>query len=171
MNFSVHCFDIPFVKLTKGYRKVDETTFWKNVDHKVPGIKNAKGAYIFALRRSKGYMPFYVGKTNKSFGQEVLQSHKWRHYMNCINDEFGTPIILFIAARTTKTGKFSTNDNDTLFQWLETYLINLALTRNNNLLNTSKTRFIKEISIPDLLNSPKGASTKESRILKQMLGF
>lgn len=168
MKFTVHCFDVPVIKSAKKHRKVDDVAFWKIAEQKEPGIKGAKGAYIFALRRSKGYIPFYVGKTNNSFGQETLQSHKLLHYSNCINDECGSPVIVFIAART-ETGRFSVNNNDKLFQWLETYLINLALTRNSELLNTAKTKFIREIKIPDLLNSEKGISTKESRILKQML--
>ena len=45
MNFTVHCFDIPFIKSTKGHRKVDDFTFWKNVEQKEPGIKNAKGIF------------------------------------------------------------------------------------------------------------------------------
>lgn len=168
MDFTVHCFDITFTTSAKGYRQINESVFWKNAEQEVPGIKGAKGAYIFALRRSKGFMPFYVGKTNNKFGKEAFHAHKVDIYNTCVNDKHGTPIILFIAART-ETGKFSKEDNDRLFQWLETYLINLAIKRNKNLLNISKTSFMTDTHIPSLLNSKKGTDTDDSRTLKRVL--
>ena len=166
MKFSVHCFEIPITKSPKGYRKIDLKQFWKNTDLKE--LKDAKGAYIFAMRRSKGYIPFYIGKTNNSFGYETVQAHKLMHYGNCLNNEYGSPIMMFVALRT-ETGKFSKRSNDRLFQWLETYLINLALKRNNKLLNIAKTKFVAETQIPCLLNSERGMDNNDSKILKQTL--
>jgi hypothetical protein len=172
MKFTIHCFDIPVICSTKGHKKLDTSKFWKDAESKIEGIKKAKGAYIFGLQHGKSYTPVYVGKTDNCFYSEALHPHKELHYTNCINDERKRkPIIILIAALTDKGG-FSSMKNDyskRLMDWLETFLIGYALRKNKDLYNTSKTQFLKKVSMPDILNSAKGESTGDSRILKQML--
>jgi len=65
-------FDVPTVGPARnrafGPRKEREH-FW---DHLAPGWGDRIGCYVFGLRRAKGILPIYVGRTKKRFRAECF---------------------------------------------------------------------------------------------------
>ena len=169
MRFDVFVFDMP---IEKGkIKKINKSDFWNQTDVKNAGVKSAKGVYIFGLKYGNSYKPYYVGKTNRNFGEEATFSEKLRKYEHCINEIKGTPFMVFIAMKTTKNNEFSKKNNDKLMLWLEDLFIILSYQQNQDLINTAKTKFLRNVCIADLLHSNKGASNTNSRILKKMMGL
>lgn len=54
--------------------------------------------------------------------------------------------------------------------FLETMLIGPTLERNPKLLNIKKTKLLREMKVPAVMNSPRARATREVRELKKALG-
>lgn len=147
--------------------------FWDKVEEEVPGLADACGVYVFALRTGGGTRPWYVGKAERqAFRKECLQSGKLVNYTSVSVAKKGTPLLYLIAHMTPK-GAFRrpTTRKRPAIRSLEELLIGVALSRNPNLLNIQKTKMYKELSIEGVMNSNKKGSSKAARGLKKVLGF
>lgn len=133
------------------------------------GLSEACGCYVFAVRASKGYKPYYVGQACKrSMLDEALNPSNREKYNSACNGK-GTPIIFFLPMRTPK-GKFKKKSgNLPAIDFLERWLIAEAIYKNPSLINNKETRFLRTIHIAGLFNSGKGESTSESRALCKVL--
>ena len=81
--------------------KNEISAFWEKVDSLENGLSNAIGIYIFSIRTGGGTLPWYVGKSEKTgFIRECFQSHKIKHYDNCIASRKGTPLLTLIPKLT-----------------------------------------------------------------------
>lgn len=91
-------------------------------------VANESGLYLFALRRGRGYTPFYVGKADKqTFKQETFTPRNVNGYLQTIVQEPGTPVFFFLC-RSSKPGPLS---SDALKE-LEKDLIGMAYAKNPN---------------------------------------
>jgi hypothetical protein len=173
MEYSIHG---PFeLKRSKGFKNkkvgVDYTKeakkeFWNIVGNRVPDLPSACGCYLFAIKASKGIKPWYVGLAEKQiFQKECFGLQKINIYTTVINKcGKGTPILFLIAKRTNK-GKFvnpSKNGHKDI-QYLETILIGTAMEKNPNLMNIKKTKYLKEMCVPGLINTKKKLSLSEHK--------
>lgn len=132
--------------------------FWKKVAVADTDLPSGCGCYVFALRSSRGTVPWYVGMTeNRTFKAESLDYHKLDRYNDVLLNRKGRP-LLFLIAKKTKLERFAkpstTKQHDIRF--LETYLIGHALNRNPNLANQHKTKFLKSMYVPGVLNPTQG---------------
>ena len=78
---------------------------------------------------------------------------------------------MFYPLMTSELGKFSNSRNTSAhsIDWVETKLISLAMKKNPKLLNTSKTKYEKEIYLRGLLRTPdKGPRYEEAKITRQL---
>jgi hypothetical protein len=162
MEYSIHG---PF-KITRftGYNNkkagVDYTNKTKKIFWEAIGkeLSSACGCYLFVIKASKGFKPWYAGLAEKrSFEEECFTHQKISIYdyvlSNCGN---GTP-HLFLIAKRTKNGKLVTpsiNGHKDI-RYLETMLIGTAIEKNPKLMNIQKTKYLKEMCVPGLLNTPK----------------
>lgn len=140
--------------LEKGPKK----TFWDNVSSNDSRIRKACGCYLFAIKASKGYKPWYVGSAHKqNFERECFAAHKINIYNEAIAKRKGTAIIFFIS-KMTHGGKFSkiSKNHQPDIEFIETLLIGACIKKNASLLNVQKTKHLREISIPGFINCPKG---------------
>lgn len=148
-----------------------QAEFWDRVDSGVEdGLSGAIGCYIFSIRAGKGVLPWYVGLAIKqSFRRECFTSHKLVHYSNAIAGRKGTPLLTLIP-KYTPSGKLvrPTGSSHRDVEFLEAMLISNCLRRNKDLSNKKDTKFLREMVVPGLLNTPKGKepfSTASFRIL------
>ena len=149
--------------------------FWSDVERIQSGLSDAYGCYVFSVRASRGYRPWYVGKTQakSGFKGECFQPHKLQHYMDALDQtKKGTPVIHHLA-RMTPNGKFSKPKRGTLndIELLEVYLISLALSQNSDLCNVKNTNFQREVIVPGIVNSPKGRPNDSVITLRHSLGL
>lgn len=98
---------------------------------------NRIGCYVFGIRVGRNIVPWYVGKTRKSFEQECFQKHKQDHYAKALADVLkGTPVMFFVTYPLGKPGKTNEQNIDEL----ETFLIQLAIDVNPKIRNISKAK-------------------------------
>ena len=168
-------FEVPQKAFKKRGKVFDDSKcalkqFWDAVDEACPGLSNACGCYVFAVRTAKGIKPWYVGQTKKSFKEECYEPTKRNHYHGVFHKvRSGTPILIFVARRT-EGGRFSRKLKEDEADFVEKRLIGLALKQNPDLCNIQNTQFIRDIQIPGILNSPPGKPTPATAVLRMTMG-
>jgi hypothetical protein len=155
-------FDVPLGQGTH-HKYIDEKVakdFWK--ENEV--IAKLRGCYVLAMRASKGYKPFYVGKATKNFDQEVFADHKLKKISRQLADtKKGTLVLFLVSLKLTKGAV-----NKVAIDQAETYLIQTALAANDGLLNDRKTKE-ESWSINGVFKSRQGKPTKSAQELKRAL--
>jgi hypothetical protein len=131
--------------------------FWQaaNLDEK---LSLACGCYVFAIRAGKGMKPWYVGLTHRqSFERECFTPHKYKIYNDSVAGRIGNPMLFLLARRTTRgaLAKPSRREPKELVL-VEGLLIGYAVQRNPGFKNVARTRVLRELSLPGLINSPRG---------------
>ena len=133
-------------------------TFWG----RHPALAAARGCYVFGIR-NKSLKPSYVGLARKSFKGEVFTADKLAKYARELADyKKCMPVFFFIVA-PTKKGK----PNGKHIGQLETFLIELALYVNPNLLNIKGTKQ-EDWGIAGVHRGGKGKPSYAAKELKRM---
>lgn len=164
MIYSIHGpFEIP---INKKNGLVDRSKsilkeFWATVDRAEASTSSSCGCYLFAIRAGKGFKPWYVGLAGKqSFQHECFSAQKINIYNDVLANRNGTPLI-FLLSKRTKKGKFvkpsSKQPHD--IAYLETLMIGSAIEKNAKLMNIKKTKYLRRICVPGLINTPKKKPT------------
>lgn len=148
--------------------------FWKSVSEEEEGLPEACGCYLFALRNGHNFMTWYVGKTERrTFESECFQATKINYYNDVLVDHNGKP-ALFLLPRLTPSGRKFSKPTTTGYRdidFLETLLIGMALKRNSNLMNIQKTKLLREMRVPGVINSPQARPTRPVSNLRNALGL
>jgi hypothetical protein len=163
----------PFTIPRKANRLVDrgpkaQREFWDNtVASADDGLPDACGCYVFAVSAAKGVVPWYVGLTEKrTFRQECIGAYQAGNYNDVLAAKDRARPLLYLLAKRTSKGRLvkPSKNSQPDIQFLETYLIGLGLNRNSKLLNQRKTKFLKSIHIPGILNSSSGRSLSPEQL-------
>jgi len=134
--------------------------FWDDVEEYWPGLPNAVGCYAFCIDNGRTVRPWYVGKTLSQYGfkGEIFEQHKMDHYNSIMGStENGQPrrgegkIILFPLLTDTWGLSKNRSSSNEYIDWLETALIGMALAKNPEIANSSKTRFHKTVYVHGLI--------------------
>jgi hypothetical protein len=151
-----------------------DKSFWKQVSDLDAGLPRACGCYIFALRNGKNIVAWYVGKTERdTFKTECFQPTKIAYFNEVLRSHRGTP-LLFLLPRLTKSGTRFSRPNESGYRdvdFLETLLIGLAIERNADLMNIRKSKLLREMIVPGIMNSPPGSPTAPVLALRNALGL
>ena len=154
-------FDVPRTK-----RLVDKSpqalrAFWEQASGSNPGLADAVGCYVFCI----GKKPWYVGLAERqTFRRECFQPHKLVAYASAMSKvKTGKPKLILLAKMTPK-GKFAKPgvNGHRATRFLEDLLIGMALSRNPKLENARGTKFMKQMVVPGVLNTPQGKSAAKS---------
>lgn len=146
-------------------------SFWSRVP---ASLRAACGCYVFAVRHGSNYVPWYIGKTERRcFEKECFQPAKANYYNDVLAGRKGTPVLFFIARRTKSGRAFSkpTINSYEDVDYLESMLIGIALDRNPELLNVRKTKLLKEMVVPGIINTPRSSPSRAESSLKICLGL
>ncbi len=147
--------------------------FWEGVDLEWPGLTNGRGCYVFGLSKSGGSRiePWYIGKTNRQgFENECFKAHQLNHYGRALNRYSRAKPQLYLIAQFTNNGtRLYRGRADVAINFLETYLIGIALRANFDLLNKRDTKLYREVTLPGFLNSPQGSPGNAAIKLRETL--
>lgn len=161
--FSVHGpFEMPCQKNKASKSITTENTkqFWKENEH----FRSKKGCYIFALKAARGYTPYYIGKTKKSFSEEIFKPHKLNKYHSAFADRLhGKPVFFFVLP-PSKRGKVNAKH----IAELERFLIQTGANVNPNLVNVRGTKPLGW-AINGVIRNGKGMPSKGATHLKKCL--
>jgi hypothetical protein len=137
-------------------------------------LVNGCGCYVFALRASKGYTPWYVGQAAKmKLLPEAMNPNNREKYNKIIGDHAGTP-VMFLIPKLTTGGKLAkpTKKKDGELKavtFLEEWLIASALQKNPKLMNQQNTHFLKYLHVVGLFNPKVGEAHTCSMELKRAI--
>lgn len=158
-------------------KKSGLSEFWHSVDQLHPGLSSACGIYIFGLRAGGGFTPWYVGKCNAKYGfkGECFSREKASKYEEVLKRpdiQRGTPVLFLLPRLGIKTAfaKFSPRNNSEI-GWLEKEFIQLGILANSNLINRQSTKWIREVVVPGVMNSPPGRNDEPTRKLRRLLNL
>ena len=151
------------------------TEFWDSVDLEWPSLSGGRGCYVFGIATSGGARiePWYVGKTNRQgFDPECFSPHQRNHYSRALNYYDRARPYLYIIPQFANNGeRLYRGKAGAAIDFLETYLIGLALRANKELLNQRDTKLYREVSLPGFLNSDPGNPGTGANRLRQSLRF
>ena len=144
--------------------------YWEGIEESCPGLPDACGCYVFTVIASRGSLPWYVGKVEKrTFRKESLAHHKLTHFNTVISERKGKPALFFLPQVTATTGKYSKSKSSEsrAIRELESWLIGMALNRNEKLRNVAGTRWAGQLKVTGFLNDrkSKGGPAKKLRDL------
>lgn len=177
-EYSIHGpYKIKRHKGHKNKKRVEHTKeakkkFWADIEKHVPDLPTACGCYLFAIETAKAIKPWYVGLTKKGFQKECFGRHKIIIYNDVLSDYgSGTPILFFIAKRTKERGDFAkpSKNGRKDIEYLETMLIGTAIEKNPALMNIMKTKYLKNMRVPGLINTPPGKQSNPERKFKMAI--
>ncbi len=157
---------IPHQKHERG-RYIEEENlpkFWD--DHQAKKIKSKRGCYVFAMKARRGIVPWYVGKTTKSFENECFQSHKLVKYHKAMVKKMGCPVLFFIVYPDKQGAR-----NNKQIKEIENFLIQLAATRNEDLLNIQGNSKKEDWSISGATGGGRGQPSSPAKSFKKMIGI
>ncbi len=158
--------EIPFrengnLKFIEG---VHVRAFWKQRTAKAIAAK--QGCYVFALRASRGYTPWYVGKATKTFKQEALGWYQLNHYNAVLFDgRKGTPVMFIIAPRGNKKAVPKATCGQ-----IETFLIQTAYAENPEIRNRQQTK-MPDWTIKGVVRPTQGKPTTTEQAFNTMMGI
>jgi hypothetical protein len=160
--------DIPFRRQRNGNLKhigtAHVTSFWATTAAQQIAAK--QGCYIFALRASKGYCPWYVGKATRTFRQEALGHFQLTHYNEVLFDgRKGTPVMFFVAPKDTKRAV-----PDATCNAIEKFLIQAAYAENPEIKNRQQTK-IPDWTIDGVVRPTRGPTPQIATVFKKMMGL
>lgn len=156
-------FEVPVAKHEKSGVKLIEKDFLKPFWDEI-SLGEDVGVYIFAKKAAKGFVPLYVGKTEKSFRAEAFNSRN----MLMLNEFFhngdkGT-LVLFLICHPLDKNICSISIDE-----LETTAIQYGLKANPSLLNSKKRKPTDTWGIYGVLRC--GRATNPARDLKRCLNI
>lgn len=123
MNFDVFGpFELPRneLKTLIDRKRLDDLR--KAIENEAPGLSDACGCYVFAMRSGGGYTPWYVGRTKlNTIFREATSADKLNKYADVLNDtnadtnqqKIGTP-VLFVIPMLAANGDHFKNKNQNL---------------------------------------------------------
>ena len=156
----------------------DLIAFWGLVENAQVGLSAACGCYVFGLRsRTTGRQaPWYIGMAEKqTFKKECFQHHKLTLYHQAMTqrgNRSSEPIMYFVAKCTPSRGSFAkvSAAGSAAIQFVERKFIELAVWKNEKLLNTKDTKLARELSVEGFYNSRRRGRPKPVSQLQELLG-
>jgi hypothetical protein len=141
-----------------------------------PGLVEACGCYVFAVRAAKGYKPYYAGQAlRRSILNEAMSSGNVTRYNEVLGDrDRGAPVLFALPWLTNSATQFrkrakKKGARSRTLDFLEDWLISAAYRRNRHIINVRGTRFLKGLHVVGLFNAKHGESTKDSQQLAKAL--
>ena len=153
---------------------VFDKAFWERVRASEPLLPDACGCYVFAVKNGQNIVAWYVGKTEKNtFQRECFQATKVNYYNDVFASKNGTLLLFLLPRKTGSNRKFSkpTKTGYRDIDFLESMLIGIALERNSSLMNVKKTKMLREMHVPGVINSPIGHPPTRVADLRNALGI
>jgi hypothetical protein len=147
--------------------------FWEEVEADAAQLSEACGIYIFSVKARRGGLPWYVGRTTRrDFRHECLGPHQVNLYNQPMADRRGRP-ELFLIAKKTPSGRYASPSINTHhdIEFLEDFMIGMALKRNPDLLNARSTAMLKNLVVPGVINTPRRPPTLGERNLREALAL
>lgn len=172
MNYEIFGpYELPRYKAGRFTRDAgDKRAFWDELEGEADGLSYACGCYLISVRNRI----WYVGLAQKqSFRFECFTPDKILKTEDAM-DGGGGAAYLTLIARQTASGRFSRPSINGYrdIEDLELLLIGSALERNEDLLNRSATKILREIVVPGFINSPHGCGNQSSvKAFRQIMGI
>lgn len=162
--------ELPFYQVESGSHKyirpIEVERFWALEESQ--SIASRKGCYVFALRASRGFRPWYIGMTVRGMRQEIFQPHKRGIYNDVlVRGNKGTPVFFFVVAKSSR-GRPPKN---AIYE-IETFLIQAAVTKygEDQIMNDRKT-WLPRWQIEGVIRGTRGRPPEQAIRFRKMMGL
>jgi hypothetical protein len=148
--------------------------FWMDVEGRESGLGSASGCFVFSVRNGRQTLPWYVGRAeSRPFTEHCLSDACLPIYARALEGLQPFCAHLHLLAKLTPTGHPSraVRHAHAEIAFIERVLIDLALTRNPQLMNYSDDELPRSLCIPGLLNPQDAPLTIDARALRSILGL
>lgn len=138
-------------------------TFWKQTG--CEAIAQRSGCYAFAVRTSKRYIPYYVGKTGVGFTRECFTRRNVGLYNRALalHGKSAAPVLFLLCGRSAKV-------KSRMISEIETFFIQHGADKNPDLINV-KGRPIAKWRIPGVIRGGGGKPSRAARDLRRAFGI
>ena len=128
-------------------------------------IARRRGCYVFAIRTSKRFIPYYVGKTGVGFTRECFTPRNVTLYNRALalHGKSAKPVLFLICGMSGK-------NKARMISEIETFFIQHGADKNPQLLNV-KGRPIAKWRIPGVLRSGGGKPSRAAKALRSTFGL
>lgn len=126
-----------------------------------------RGVYLLAIKAGKGFTPIYVGKTNKSFVQEVFTKPNLHKYNSALAEYRRCSVVTFLMVYPTHRGVL----NARYIDHAETFMIQLAQQANPLIKNVRKVNRLPEWAIEGINDSRRGQRSQPVKNLRRALNL
>ena len=130
--------------------------FWDIVEKtSQTDLRNALGVYVFAGKRKRKYVPWYVGQSKMGFEGEVFNTSNKNKYQSAYSHEMiaDQAVIFLITKLTPRKESLAKTLPDEEANFVEHEVIRRALAANPSLINSSNTAFFRKWEIRGLINT------------------
>lgn len=138
-----------------------------------PSLLSAHGCYVVAVKAARGWTPLYAGQACRTtIWSEATNPHNFEKYSDHMGDrDRGRPFLFLLPwiTNTYRNRKRPTKDSMPELDYLEDWLIEKALRRNPDLINSHRTKLVQGLEVLGVLNPRRGEATNSSRELKRVL--
>jgi hypothetical protein len=125
-----------------------------------------QGCYVFVLKAGRGYTPWYVGKTTKSFKQECFTTDKLGKYnASLFQQQQGRPMLFLVAPGGSKNKVPTKIVGD-----VEGFLTQQGRQENPRIMNKRNAR-LPEWGIKGVLRGGKGKPQRFETAFAKMMGL
>jgi len=133
----------------------------------------ADATFLQFARQKESDLGMWVLPKNKLFEKECFTASKINIYNEVLADQKKGVPVLFLIAKRTPTGKLakrtSGKNGHADSAYLEDILIDVALDKNAKLMNVQKTKFLRNMCVPGLINTRRGKLTKSEKEFKRAI--
>jgi hypothetical protein len=137
--------------------------FWNEQPRRL--LAERCGCYVFAIRTSKRYIPYYVGQTGVGFTRECFTRRNLALFDRALaqHGKSAAPVLFLLCGESRKV-------KSRIIDEIETFFIQLAGDRNPKLLNV-KGRPISRWRIPGVIRGAGGKPSQAARHLRRAFGL
>jgi hypothetical protein len=157
-DFRVHG-PFPLATIRNSHRREVERrglgTFWNQKQCSV--LAERSGCYVFAIRTTKRYIPYYVGQTGVGFTRECFTRRNLELYDRALarHGKSAYPVLFLLCGGSRKVKRRIIGD-------IETFFIQLGADRNPHFLNV-KGRPLPRWRVPGVIRSRGGKPSQAAR--------
>lgn len=172
-------YEIPFEKIGKKPKVItpgDVESLWQDIENEGDSdLKNKNGIYIYALRKTKLTIPWFIGSSSEktTFENQAFCSYRDMYAINKIFTESygkqGNPMVYFLALLNKGSSAYFHSN----IRFVKSVLFEYGVQVNGGILSddVDEMNMWRDLYVEGFVNANQGQPRTSVKELKKLLGF